>query len=278
MVLPASTDSEHPTPSEPHEAAVFIEAAGPGDIVAETLDHVVQHAAVVIRCADDTTVGVLRNGHCETVAASGELHGDIDAIEHRLAESPGRDVLVHGATVHSEDLRNELRWPEFSQRATALTDVLSILALPLHRDRKVFAVLTFYGTKAHTFDAAAIEVGCRLAAHAGICLAAAGDREKVANLEIALLSSRTIGMAMGVLMARHRISSQRAIDLLRVVSQHTNRTIAEIAADVVETGTLTARPGQPPYLGAGHIGIVRHSAALARPRLINKLRSPEERA
>ena len=66
---------------------------------------------------------------------------------------------------------------------------------------------------------------------------------RAANLEIALRSSREIGAAIGILMSRYRIATDSAFEMLRLVSQHTNRKVREVAADVVETGELPVPPG-----------------------------------
>ena|SRR5690348_923270 len=59
-------------------------------------------------------------------------------------------------------------------------------------------------------------------------------------------SSREIGMAMGVLMSRGRLSQDEAFDLLRRASQHLHRKLRDVAADVVETGELPGRPPRGP--------------------------------
>ena len=45
-------------------------------------------------------------------------------------------------------------------------------------------------------------------------------REKIANLEFALVHSRRIGQAIGILMARHSITETDAFERLRTASQH----------------------------------------------------------
>jgi AmiR/NasT family two-component response regulator len=45
-------------------------------------------------------------------------------------------------------------------------------------------------------------------------------------------------MAIGILMAIRRIGQDEAFDLLRMVSQRTNRKLREIADEVVHTGQL----------------------------------------
>jgi AmiR/NasT family two-component response regulator len=61
---------------------------------------------------------------------------------------------------------------------------------------------------------------------------------KIANLEIALASSRRIGMAIGILMARFTIGDDAAFEMLRTASQRQNRKLRDIAEDVVLAGTL----------------------------------------
>jgi 2-keto-3-deoxy-L-rhamnonate aldolase RhmA len=45
-----------------------------------------------------------------------------------------------------------------------------------------------------------------------------------------------------VLMAQQKITREQAFDLLRIASQHGHRKLAEIAAQVAETGALPAIP------------------------------------
>lgn len=66
--------------------------------------------------------------------------------------------------------------------------------------------------------------------------------EKVRNLEIALLTSRRIGMAMGILMARLRLTEDAAFDALRTASQRTQLKVHSVAEEIIRTGTA---PGIP---------------------------------
>ncbi len=58
------------------------------------------------------------------------------------------------------------------------------------------------------------------------------------HLATALESNRTIGAAVGILMTRLRIPEQQAFELLRTVSQQSNRKLRLVAAGVVYTGNL----------------------------------------
>ncbi|MGG5258292.1 GAF and ANTAR domain-containing protein [Phycicoccus avicenniae] len=68
--------------------------------------------------------------------------------------------------------------------------------------------------------------------------AAEHERSRAENLEVALRTNRTIGMAVGVLMASRRLSDEDAFRLLRDASSTANRKLRDVAEDVVHTGRL----------------------------------------
>jgi len=51
-----------------------------------------------------------------------------------------------------------------------------------------------------------------------------------------------IGTAIGILMTSHRLTAAQAFQLLTHASQHSNRKLRDIAADITSTGRLTLRP------------------------------------
>jgi signal transduction histidine kinase/DNA-binding response OmpR family regulator len=61
---------------------------------------------------------------------------------------------------------------------------------------------------------------------------------RTANLERALTSNRQIGAAIGILMAVHKLTSEGAFALLREVSNKRNRSLRDVADQVVLTGSL----------------------------------------
>jgi AmiR/NasT family two-component response regulator len=62
--------------------------------------------------------------------------------------------------------------------------------------------------------------------------------DRVRNLEAALATNRRIGMAVGILMSSLKVTDTEAFDLMRVVSQRTNRRVRAVADEVIDTGTL----------------------------------------
>ena len=60
----------------------------------------------------------------------------------------------------------------------------------------------------------------------------------VGQLRQALQTNRTTGTAVGIVMARYELDSERAFKVLVRTSQQSNRKLHDIAAEVVRTGTL----------------------------------------
>jgi hypothetical protein len=62
--------------------------------------------------------------------------------------------------------------------------------------------------------------------------------DQAANLQVALLTSRQIGAAIGILMAAHRVTEDAAFGMLRRASQGSHRKLRDVAEDVIDTGWL----------------------------------------
>jgi hypothetical protein len=61
---------------------------------------------------------------------------------------------------------------------------------------------------------------------------------RIGHLETALASNRRIGIAVGILMARDRLTEQAAFDRLSRHSQQRNIKLRELAEQVIYTGSL----------------------------------------
>jgi AmiR/NasT family two-component response regulator len=100
------------------------------------------------------------------------------------------------------------------------------------------AGLNVYANRVAAFDDAAVQTGLLLATHAAALVAAEVNREKAKSLERGLYTNRDIGVAIGILMAQHKITRAQAFNLLRIVSQNSNRKVHVIAEELIETGVL----------------------------------------
>lgn len=68
------------------------------------------------------------------------------------------------------------------------------------------------------------------------------NREHAEQLMNALHTSRTIGAAIGIVMADRKVCEGEAFDILRRASQHANRKLRAVADEVVRTGDLSVLP------------------------------------
>jgi len=66
--------------------------------------------------------------------------------------------------------------------------------------------------------------------------------DRVRQVRDGLASNRTIGTAVGILMATYRLTAQQGFQLLVKASQDHNRKLRDVAADVAAAGKLPFRP------------------------------------
>ena len=64
----------------------------------------------------------------------------------------------------------------------------------------------------------------------------------IQQLQLALTTSRRIGMAVGIIMARLAVSEEEAFQTLVRASQNSHRKLHDIAEDVIYTGQLPDPP------------------------------------
>lgn len=207
---------------------------------------VVEVAARTIPYAAHCAITVTRGGsqRPRTMASTGAVPELVDAIQYACGEGPCLDALDGDDVVAVADLSTDGRWPEFARRTVAQTPVRSMLGLRLFIEGRDRAAMNLYAEHANRFDELAIGVASMLAPFVALSVQSNLHEERADNLEHALRTSRQIGTAMGILMARELVTSDEAFRLLSEASQHLNRKLRDIAAEVELTGSLPAFPGK----------------------------------
>ena len=61
---------------------------------------------------------------------------------------------------------------------------------------------------------------------------------QAAHLEQAVVSNRRIGVAVGIVMERHRVTAEDAFDVLVRLSMERNEKLRDVADRIIETGVL----------------------------------------
>jgi GAF domain-containing protein len=224
-------------------AALARELARQPDL-SSTLSAISHRAVETVEGAEFAAITVGRGeGRYRTVAATGDLPPEVDRIQYETEEGPCVDSLrAEGRLYRSDDVAADERWPVFGRLAGERTEVASMLSHRLYlEEAKSLGALNLYSRKRAAFTDASIFTLNMLATHAAIALAKADAEDQNHNLQIALGSNRTVGVAVGILMATHKLTQDQAFDLLRMASQNKHRKLHDIAADVVESGTLDLR-------------------------------------
>jgi GNAT superfamily N-acetyltransferase len=206
-----------------------------GSDPALTLERVVQGAVEVIPGVESGSISVVVNrSGISSVAASGRLPTQVDALQAETRQGPCLDAAFEHQTVRVEDMRTETRWPAFARRAWEI-GAGSMLSFQLFVEGDTLGALNLYSSKPHAFDDESEHVGLLFAAHAAIAYSAANEQR---HLSVALTTRDLIGQAKGVLIERFKITGDQAFALLVSASKDTNTRLRDVADQLVVTGEL----------------------------------------
>lgn len=216
-----------------HDLTTLLTAPGPFDRV--------RSEAAVVGLLRDHVPGVVSvsltrgSGRSPVTAVSTDALADrADRMQYDTGEGPCLHAMTGDELVVLDlaDGAADGRWPRFRSRLAGEPAVGGVLSQPL-RDGAPASLNVYLGVPVPDRDAVA-------AAAAAACLAltAVATRARADQLTEALASSRTIGAAIGVLMARNGWTQDAAFTALREASQHANRKLRDVAADVVSTGEV----------------------------------------
>lgn len=205
------------------------------DDLSATLQRIVDLAVATVPGAQHAAVSkVVARRSVETVASTGALPEQVDAVQYETGQGPCLDAIWEQDVVRIDDLAATPRWPEFSARAVEL-GIGSMLCFRLFVEEDTSGALNLFAPSADAFDEDAERIGSVFAAHAGL---AWDHAQQVDGLTAAVASRTLIGQAQGILMGSRRVTADEAFALLRRASQHSNRKLRDVARDVVDTGTI----------------------------------------
>lgn len=227
----------------PELVSLMLSTSGVDDFLREL-------AAVAAASVDHASCGITlqRDGQPLTVASSDELASAVDEVQYGSGEGPCLESMGTGEVVDVPDMGAEQRWGGYVPHALGY-GVASSLSLPLSAQGAPAGALNLYARTAHAFD----DLGDRtraasLAAQASAVLTVitrqAAQAQLTAQLRETLASRGVIDQAIGILMGQQRCSASAAFAVLRTASQHRNRKLRDIAADVITSAT--GAPPEPP--------------------------------
>lgn len=210
----------------------------------EVMPRLVRTAMETIPGVEMAGVSIAREADIETVAATDPLVEEIDRVQYELMEGPCVDAMLQHAAPIVVDMRTEQRWPRFAPRAVAL-GVLSQMGIEIFREGSTLGGLNLYAGRPGAFDDTTRQAAMLFAVHAGL---AWNKTMTVTALSSALETRQRIGQAVGIVMQRYGVDEAMALDYLLRVSQSSHTKLREVAQEIVDQVTLSAKHKPAPPL------------------------------
>jgi GAF domain-containing protein len=193
----------------------------------------------------EASVTLLVADRATTVVHTGSLALDLDETQYGKGDGPCLHAARSGEPVEVTDARSDPRWVGYMERAVERGS-LSSMSMPLGSADEIGAALNVYAREAAAFDDESRRVGAKLARFAGVSVASMHAyetaRELADNLQAAMETRAVIDQAKGILMERHKLTSDQAFQLLAKASMATNRKLRDLAETLVQTGELAKPP------------------------------------
>jgi hypothetical protein len=199
----------------------------PQDVDA-TLERLTRSAVQTVPGVDVASINVLhRDGALKTLAPTDPIAVELDRLQSVLEEGPCYDAAEGRTHYVCEDLRNDPRWPRYGPQA-ADVGIGAQMGLDLPASERGRAALNLYARSAGPFGDAA-EVAELFASSAALAM---GFAQTLDTLTGALKTRTEIGKAIGIVMERYQIDSDRAFQFLVRLSQDTNTRLHDVALDI----------------------------------------------
>jgi GAF domain-containing protein len=178
------------------------------------------------------------------VACTDPLASAADEVQHQAGDGPCLHAMRHARPVRIDDTVISQQWPKFCRQAAEL-GIRSCYALPLIVDDEPVGALILYSRQPSAFGRDETARADRFAKDASGALTLALRMASCTDLNEQLRSSigsrAVIDQALGVIMATEHVAQDRALALLKSISQNTNVRLRDLAASIV-----TRVSGQPP--------------------------------
>lgn len=204
--------------------------------VEETIDTVVQFALQALNCSAAGIALASRGRPPEVAAATDPMVEEVYRTQLETGEGPLITALAEHSTVLISDTTTDTRWPRWAAMVAA-GGVRSVLDVPLatRKGSHTHGVLGLYHTSPDAFTVDDEAIAHILSRHASVAVATALHEENMAQ---AVDARKLVGQAMGILMERFDVDSDRAFAILQRYSQHNNIKLRDVAQFLIDTRRL----------------------------------------
>ncbi|HEU4946802.1 MAG TPA: GAF and ANTAR domain-containing protein [Kribbella sp.] len=203
----------------------------------ETLSLITRAAADTIPAVLEASISITtRDGRIETLAPTDPMVSRADHLQYELHEGPCLDAAIEEPIVVVDELATDPRWPDFGPKAAAL-GFGSQVAFQFRAEPHVRGALNLYALEPRAIDRDAIALGSMFAGQIAVAMGWARQDE---TLNEALATRNVIGQAIGIVMERYRLDSDRAFAFLVRLSQAGNVKLRVVATGIVDQANVAA--------------------------------------
>ncbi len=208
------------------------------DGVEETIEAVVQFALQALNCSYAGVALTAKGAQAAQVAAvTDPVVADVYELQLSSSVGPLVTVLRERSTVLIRDTTTDDRWPEWAAKVAGL-GVRSVLDVPLltgSDTTRTVGALGLYSPTPDAFGEDDEAIAHILARHAAVAVASARHDE---TMTTAVDARKLVGQAMGILMERFDVDSDRAFAILQRYSQDNNIKLRDVAQQLIDTRKL----------------------------------------
>lgn len=204
--------------------------------VGAVLERVAALAKDTVPGADEVSVTLIEGEDARSVAFTGDLAVHLDERQYARGFGPCIHAALSGDSVYIADTETDDRYPDFGATA-ARAGMRSVLSVGMPVPQRVVGGLNFYAAAPAAFDPASLDLARAFADHGAVALVNAALIDSKTALathqERAAASRAVIEQAKGIIMARTGCDADDAFTELVRRSQHSNRKLNLVAADLV---------------------------------------------
>lgn len=207
----------------------------------EKVDAAVQRLAMAIKDSVPGTIGagvsVLDSqGRRTSHGATDRVVEETDALQYELGEGPCLTAWAAEESILVEDVRTDDRWPRWSAAVQGLP-IRSVVSAALVADKESVGALKVYAALPFAYTPATVRLLEQFAAPAATLLSHIQASELPQHisddLHAALESRDMVNRACGILMQRHGVGHERALEELMRRARRRRMSLAEASVQVI---------------------------------------------
>ena len=204
----------------------------------ETLELITRSAADTIPGIIEASISITtKDREIKTLAPTGPVVTRADHLQYELGEGPCLDAALDDPIVAVNDLAADPRWPDFGPKAAAL-GFGSQVAFQFRAEPHVRGALNLYALEPNSIDQDSVQLGSMFAGQIAVAMGWARQDQTMTE---ALATRNVIGQAVGIVMERYQLDSDRAFAFLVRLSQTRNTKLRTVATALVDQSNTNSQ-------------------------------------